>query len=316
MKEFNALRGVARAFADEGKVVDAVVAPRRHHHAAAHRHQRAGCLPGWTNHRQGAAQLSIPSYKGMHGRIAVGVLKSVVRTFDDAEQTARRPAAGIIIHREDFAVIAHQQTEGIPKAARHAAQPRAVRAAVKYPALTTARELDTVLRGQGPIDAVIFAHGKYQPAIGMPRHAVQTVVRISFGGTERSEVFLHVAHAIAVCVLHAQDATALGEIDPAPGTGLHVHRLIRLVVEDLASLPVTVKHQNFIMSRPRITLRAEVRVAGYHIDARLRVHVDTDRRHQIRVLREQGELHPWLRRFDLRRDFRGHHRCRWRSRSA
>ena len=56
--------------------------------------------------------------------------------------------------------LAHEQAERIPKAARDASQPRAVRAAAKHPALATSRELHAILRGQGPVLAVIFAEGK------------------------------------------------------------------------------------------------------------------------------------------------------------
>ena len=81
-QQFNAVRGVARPLPDEREVVDAVIAPRGHHHTTAELHHGTGCLARRMDHAKRAAQFAVPGDKGMHRSTAVDPLKPVVRAFD------------------------------------------------------------------------------------------------------------------------------------------------------------------------------------------------------------------------------------------
>ena len=289
-----------------------MIAPRGHQHAAAQFDDAARPLARRMHHAQRAAQLAVPRHERMHRRAAIHPLEAVIRALDDVQQAARRTAAGVVVHGEQLAVLAREQAEGIPKTARDATEAGAVRAAAEDAAFAPARELRAVAAGEGPVLPEVLAVRKHQVAIGQPCHAGQAVVRIVGDSVQHGDVLRHVRHAIAVRVLHAQDAAALGEINPTAGAELEVHRHVRLVVKDAAVLPVAVEDQHLVVLRSGVALRAEMRVARHGPDAALRVHVNARGRDQCGMFGEERELHAWLEQLDVRRqlggDFRGHGR--------
>ena len=94
----------------------------------------------------------------------------------------------------------------------------------------------------------------------MPGHAAEAVVRVVRERVHGGEVFFQITDSVLVGVLHAQDAVALREIDPAIGAALDMHGGIRFVVKNAAVFAILVEHHHLVMRWSRITRRPEVGV--------------------------------------------------------
>ena len=300
------LRGVACALTSQRVVVDAVITPARDHHTTAQLHHRAGAFTTGVDHAQRAAQLPIPGDKGMHRRTAIHPLKAIVRALHDLEQAAGRAAAGIIFSRKDLPILPHQQTKGIPETERDTAHVFPIGRAAEDAAFTTALHLAAIPGGERPVLAEIFPQGEHQAAIRMPGHAAEAVVRVIRQRVQRRQIFLQIAHTIAIRILHPQQAITLSQVQPAIRAAFHMHRGIRLIVKNAAVFAIGIEDQDLIMLRALIALRAEMRVTGRQPDAAFFIHVDPRRRHQIRMLRQQRQLHAGLQHLHLRRHLSGH----------
>ncbi|MFO1438505.1 MAG: hypothetical protein U1F81_09285 [Verrucomicrobiaceae bacterium] len=145
----------------------------------------------------------------------------------------------------------------------------------------------------------------------MPGHAAEAVVRIIGDRVERGEVFLGVTGAVAIAVLHTQDAVALGEVNPALGAAFDMHRGIGLVVEDAAVFAVGIENENLIVLRAVVAFWPMMRVACGEPDASFFIDINAGGRDEIGMLGEQRQLHAGLQRFDLRIEIGGNDGSLW-----